>query len=221
MVDHSPGMILAYIIQALVGFNVLLALIFKPGDFPIAAILFLMGMVIYVVAWRTKVRFPWFVYFLISLALLIHTSGYVQERYIKFEYWDVLAHTVSGTIVALLGFLLFLYLNRTRNYNADPFFVAFFVVLFGTFCEYAWEVWEFFIDTFFGGSLAGPMQANNTDTMTDMIFVLIASLIVAVICYYYLKRKGVDQVVNDMVKDSPYFTTEPLPPAGSTGSVDR
>ena len=28
------------------------------------------------------------------------------------------------------------------------------------------------------------MQANNADTMTDMIFVLIASLIVGIGCYY-------------------------------------
>ena len=218
MSARSPGMVLSYIAQVLVGFNVLLALLFKPGDFPVAFILFLMGMVIYVVAWKTKVRFPWFVYFLISLALLIHTSGYVQERYIKFEYWDVLAHTVSGTIVALLGFLLILYLDRTRRYALDPLFVAVFVVLFGTFCEYVWEVWEFFIDTFFGGSLAGPMQGSNTDTMTDMVFVLIASLIVAVISYYYLKRRGVEVVVNDMVKDSPYFSSADPPSPGSTES---
>jgi hypothetical protein len=205
MPARSPGMYLAIITQALVGFNVLLAMLFKPEDFVIGSILFLMGMVIYAVAWKTKIEFPWFVYFLISLALLIHTSGYIQERYIKFEYWDVLAHTVSGTIVALLGFLLILYIDRTRKYNLDPFFVGFFIVLFGTVCEYLWEVWEFFVDTFFGGSLAGPMQGSNADTMTDMIFVLVASLIVAVPCYYYLKRNGKETVVNKMVQNSPYF----------------
>ena len=205
MSARSPGMYLAYLAQALVGFNVLLALLFKPSDFPIAAVLFLMGMVIYVVAWKTKIRFPWFVYFLISLALLIHTSGYIQERYIRFPYWDVLAHTVSGTIVALLGFLLILYLDRTRRYALDPLFVGIFIVLFGTFSEYLWEVGEFGIDTFFGGSLAGPMQGSNADTMTDMIFVLAASLIVAAGCWYYLRRYGTKAIVDEMVRDSPYF----------------
>ena len=205
MADRSPGMYLAYITQALVGFNVLLALLFKPSDFLIGLILFLMGMVIYVVAWKTKINFPWFVYFLISLALLIHTSGYIQGRYVTYEHWDMLAHTVSGTIVALLGFLFVLYLDTTRKYNLDAPFIAIFIVLFGMGMEFLWEVWEFFVDTFFGGSLAGPMQANNTDTMTDMIFVLVASLIVAVGCYYYLKRYGKEAIVHDMVKDSPYF----------------
>ena len=38
-------MILAYITQIAVGFTVLLALIFKPSDFLVGMILFLMGMV--------------------------------------------------------------------------------------------------------------------------------------------------------------------------------
>ncbi len=207
-------MILAYITQIAVAFNVLLALLFKPSDFVIGAILFLLGMVIYVVAWQTKIKFPWFVYFLISLALLIHTSGYIQERYITYENWDMLAHLVSGTIVALLGFLLVLYLDKTRKYNLDPPFIALFIVFFGMAMEFLWEVWEFFVDTFFGGSLAGPMQGGNTDTMTDMIFVLIASIIVGVICYSYLKRNTKEAVVHEMVKDSPYFPAEnPVSPA--------
>ncbi len=204
MTDRSPGMYLAYITQALVGFNVLLALVFKPSDAPIAIVLFLIGLAIYIFSWRTKIVFPWFVYFLTSLAILIHTSGYIQERYIRFVYWDVLAHTVSGTIVALIGFLLILFLDSIRKYRLDPPFIGLFIVLFGTFCEYLWEVWEFLVDTFFGGSLAGPMQGSNADTMTDMIFVLIAALLVGVGCYYYLKRYGKEAVVHAMVKESPY-----------------
>jgi hypothetical protein len=201
-------MYLAYVTQALVGFNVILAVFFKPSDVAVGTVLFLMGLAIYLFSWKTKITFPWFVYFLTSLALLIHTSGYIQERYIRFEYWDVLAHTVSGTIVALIGFLVILYLDNTREYDLDPLFVGIFIVLFGTFCEYLWEVWEFFMDTFFGGSLAGTMQANDADTMTDMIFVLISSLIVGVGCYYYLKRYGKEAIFHDMVKDSPYFTSD-------------
>jgi len=199
-------MLLAYLAQALIGVNVLLALLFKPSDFVIGVFLFLAGMALYVVAWRAKIAFPWFVYFLVSFALLIHTSGYIQERYLRFPYWDVLAHTVSGTMVALLGFLLVLYLDRTRNLNLDPTFCAFFIVLFGTFCEYVWEVWEFLVDSLLGGSLAGQMQGSNTDTMTDMLFVLVASLIVAAGCWYYLRRYGKERIVDDMVRDSPLFS---------------
>jgi len=201
---RSPGMILAYIIQAAIAFNVLLAVLYVPEDILIGIVLFLIALAIYLFSWKTKIVFPWFVYFLTSLAVLIHTSGYIQGRYLTYVNWDVLAHTVSGTIVALIGFLVILFWDRMKNYNLDAAFVGIFIVFFGCVFEYFWEIWEFMVDTFLGGSAAGLMQANNADTMTDMIFVLIASLIVGIGCYFYLKRYGKVTIFNDMVKDSHY-----------------
>lgn len=201
---RTPGMYLAYFVQAAIAFNVLLAVLFKPEDIVIGTVLFLIALIIYLFSWKTKIMFPWFVYFLVSLAVLIHTSGYIQGRYLTFVNWDILAHTVSGTIVALIGFLVILFWDRIKNYNLDAAFIGIFIVFFGCVFEYFWEIWEFCVDTFFGGSAAGLMQANNADTMSDMIFVLIASLIVGIGCYYYLKRYGKVTIFNDMVKDSPY-----------------
>jgi membrane protein DedA with SNARE-associated domain len=144
------------------------------------------------------------VYFLVSLAVLIHTSGYIQGRYLTFVNWDILAHTVSGTIVALIGFLVILFWDKIKNYNLDAAFVGIFIVFFGCVFEYLWEIWEFGVDSFLGGSAAGLMQANNADTMSDMIFVLVASLIVGMGCYYYLKRYGKVTIFREMVKDSTY-----------------
>jgi len=178
--------------------------LFNPEDVLIGVILFLIALIIYLFSWKTKIVFPWFVYFLVSLAVLIHTSGYIQGRYLTFVNWDMLAHFVSGTIVALIGFLVILFWDRIKNYNLDAGFMGIFIVFFGMIFEYLWEIWEFFMDTFFGGSAAGLMQANNTDTMTDMIFVLISSLIVGIGCYYYLKHYGKKDIFKNMVKDSPY-----------------
>ncbi len=206
MAQHSYGMYLAYFVQALVGLNVIIAAVYQgPSDALIAAVIFLIGMVPYVFTWKTKIVFPWFVYLLISLALLIHISGYVQERYITFPNWDSLAHLISGTIVSIIGFVIILFADKIRKYNLDTPFIAFFVILFGMAMEYIWEIWEFCIDTFFGGSLAGLMQPNNADTMTDMIFVLISSIIVAIIVVFYMNRYGKEKIIHDMVKDSPYF----------------
>ena len=91
---RSPGMYLAYIIQAFIAFNVLLAVLFNPEDVLIGVILFLIALIIYLFSWKTKIVFPWFVYFLVSLAVLIHTSGYIQGRYLTFVNWDMLAHFV-------------------------------------------------------------------------------------------------------------------------------
>jgi hypothetical protein len=198
-------MYLAYFVQAAIAFNVLLAVLFKPEDVVIGLILFLIALIIYVFSWKTKIMFPWFVYFLVSLAVLIHTSGYIQGRYLTYINWDMLAHFVSGTIVALIGFLVILFWDKIKNYNLDAGFIGIFIVFFGCVFEYFWEIWEFCVDTFFGGSAAGLMQANNADTMTDMIFVLISSLIVAIGCYYYLKRYGKENIFQNMVKDSTYL----------------
>jgi hypothetical protein len=201
---RSPGMYLAYITQALIAFNVLLAVLFKPEDILIGTILFLIALIIYLFSWKTKIIFPWFVYFLVSLAVLIHTSGYIQGRYLTYVNWDMLAHFVSGTIVAMIGFLVILFWDKIKNYNLDAGFMGIFIIAFGMVFEYLWEIWEFCVDTFFGGSAAGLMQANNADTMTDMIFVLISSLIVGIGCYYYLKHYGKKDIFKNMVKDSPY-----------------
>lgn len=205
MALRSYGMYLAYIVQACVGANVVAAMFMGVSGVLVGEILFLLGLVPYLFSWKTKIVFPWYVYFLTSLAILIHDSGYIRERYLIFPHWDILAHTVSGAIVALYGFLLILFLDRIGKYNLDPPFIALFTVFFGMAGEYFWEVWEFFMDTFLGGSLAGLMQMNNTDTMTDMIFVLLSSVIVGVWCWRYLKRSGKEMFVNRMVKDSPYF----------------
>jgi hypothetical protein len=201
-------MYLAYITQFFLGLNVVYAAVTGAWDqVPTGLVLFLIALVPYVITWRMKITFPWFVYFLVSLALLIHTSGYIQARYITYPNWDILAHTISGSILSIVGFVAILFVDRMRKYNLDPLGMAFFIVGFGMVGEYLWEIFEFTIDQTIGGSLAGPMQANNFDTMTDMIFVLIASTIVALGSYYYLKRYGKESIFHNMVKNSTYFKT--------------
>jgi len=207
MAQRSFGMYLAYLLQVFLGFNVLLAFVYQQGTSAVmtAVLFFFVSLIPHIFSWKTKIVFPWFVYCFISLALLIHVSGYIQERYITYPNWDALAHIISGTMVAIVGFLAIIFLDKIRKYNLDPGFIAATIIFFGMGFEYVWEIYEFMVDTFIGGSLAGPMQANNADTMTDMIFVLISAIIVAAICYFYLKHHGKEKVMHDMIKDSPYL----------------
>ena len=206
MTDRSYGMYLAYLTQAALGFNVLLAIYMNFG-ITSAVVGFLIALVPYLFTRFTKIKFPWFVYFLISLALLIHISGYIQGRYLNIPNWDTIAHTVSGSILALLGFIAIMFIDKIRKYNLDPAFMACFTLMFGLVGEYLWEIYEFLVDTFLGGSLAGKMQADNTDTMMDMIFVFIPSVIVALGTYYYLNKYGKEKIMHEMVKDS-FFSSE-------------
>lgn len=203
---QNRWMYLAYFTQGLILLNIFYAVSQGNGtQVMMGLIMFGLGMISYCVTRITKIEFPWFVYFLISLALLIHTSGYIQERYINIPNWDTLAHSVSGSIVALLGFILIMFLDKSRNYNLDPPFIAGFSLMFAMTMEYLWEIYEFLVDTFLGGSLAGKMQLDNTDTMMDMIFVFGPSVIVALGCLYYLNKFGKERIMNDMIKNSLWY----------------
>lgn len=200
---RSAWMYLAWFTQFLTGVNVLYAVVRGAWDeVPIGVFLFLVALVPYLITWRTRITFPWFVYFLISLAILIHVSGYIRGRYLAFPHWDMLAHTISGSMLSLVGFVLILFIDRMKGYRLDPPAMGAFIVLIGLAGEYVWEVWEFLIDQTIGGSLAGLMQADNFDTMTDMILVLIPSVLIALCCWYYLERNGKEKIFNEMVKDS-------------------
>jgi hypothetical protein len=196
---------LAYFVQLMIALNVIYAAVRGAwNEVPTGLFLFFVALVPYLITWKTKITFPWFVYFLVSLALLIHTSGYIQARYLNIPNWDVLAHTVSGSMLALVGFVLILFIDRIRKWNLDKEGIAISVLLIGMAGEYLWEVWEFIIDETIGGSLAGKMQADNFDTMTDMIFVLIPSIVIALIAWYYVNKHGKDKIVDDMVRDSDF-----------------
>jgi hypothetical protein len=64
-------MYLAYFTLAALGFNALLAVYLGFG-FGSALVGFLIAVTPFLVTRYTKIKFPWFVYFLICLAVLIH-----------------------------------------------------------------------------------------------------------------------------------------------------
>ena len=197
-------MYLAYFTQAALGFNILIAMYLGFGVAS-GAYGFLIAFVPFLFTRFTKIKFPWFVLLPhIAWQLLIHISGYIQGRYLNIPNWDTLAHTVSGSIIALLGFVLVLLIDKIRKYNLDPMSIAAFTAMFGMVGEYLWEIYEFLVDIFLGGSLAGKMQADNTDTMMDMIFVFLPSVIVAIGCYYYLNKNGKEKIMHEMIKDSTF-----------------
>ena len=186
----SYGIYLAYFFQALIALNAVHAFLIGEYQAMFTAILmFVLTIVPYIVAKRINVEFPWFVFFLIALALWFHTAGYVQGYYERFyPYYDKIDHLVSGTAVALLGFLGVILLDKYLKMNLQPAFIIFFTIIFGVALGAFWEMYEFLIDFFFGGSLAGPMQNGLEDTMLDMMFVLGGSIIVAVMGIFWFRR---------------------------------
>jgi ABC-type Fe3+-siderophore transport system permease subunit len=154
------------------------------------------------VAHRMNINFPWFVYFLIALALWFHTAGYIQGYYeLYYPYYDKIAHLVSGITVALLGFIGVMFLDRYWDMTLTPPFIVGFTIIFGMALGAFWEIYEFLVDTFLGGSLAGLMQNSLNDTMLDMMFVLAGSIIVAIMGLFYFRKNHKDGTAKSMDVD--------------------
>lgn len=192
-------MYLAFFFQALIGLNAIYA--FLLGEFQAmftAVLMFVLTLVPYVISERMNIKLPWFVFLLIALALWIHTAGYIQGYYVIFyPYYDKVAHLVSGTTVALLGFLGVIFLDKYWKMTLTTPFIIGFTIIFSVALGAFWEMYEFFIDNVFGGSLAGPMQNSLNDTMLDMIFVLGGSIIVAILGNFYFKSHRKEEITGD------------------------
>ncbi|WFN36961.1 hypothetical protein L1994_00765 [Methanomicrobium antiquum] len=187
--NEKYGMYLAYFFQLLIGINVVYA--FFSGQYEAmftGLLMFFLTLIPYVVARRKNVTFPWFVYLLIAMALWFHTAGYIQGYYITFyPYYDKIAHLVSGTAVAMLGFLGVVFLDKYWNMNLRTLFIVGFTIIFGMALAGFWEIYEYLVDKITGGSFAGPMQHGLDDTMLDMMFVLAGSIIVSILAVLYFK----------------------------------
>ena len=187
--NEKYGMYLAYFFQLLIGINVVYAFFFGQYEAMFTGLLmFFLTLIPYVVARRKNVTFPWFVYLLIAMALWFHTAGYIQGYYITFyPYYDKIAHLVSGTAVAMLGFLGVVFLDKYWNMNLRTLFIVGFTIIFGMALAGFWEIYEYLVDKITGGSFAGPMQHGLDDTMLDMMFVLAGSIIVSILAVLYFK----------------------------------
>lgn len=194
--EKSYGMYLAYLFQALIALNVVES--FFLGEYHAmftAILMFCMTFIPYLVAIRMNIHLPWFVFFLIALALWFHTAGYIQGYYTTFyPYYDKAAHIVSGIAVALLGFLGVIFLDKYTRMNLTPVFIIFFTIIFSVALGAFWEMYEFVVDIIFGGNLAGPMQVSNADTMLDMIFTFGGSIIVAIIAVFWFRHHRKEEI---------------------------
>jgi hypothetical protein len=189
-------MYLAYLFQGLIAVNAGVAFFTGQYEAMFTALLFFgLTFVPHWAAERLDIRFPWFVYFLISLALWLHIAGYVQGWYVTFyPYYDKVAHLISGTSIALIGFLGVIFLDRYWRMNLTPLFIVFFTVTFGMALGGIWEIYEFAVDQVFGSPLSVPMQNSLADTMWDMIADLLGSVAVALVGIVYFHTHRLEEL---------------------------
>lgn len=141
--------------------------------------------------------------------------GDVYNFFDRFPYWDSILHSISGVLLAALGFIIMNTLNGSARVKMtlSPTILCISVVLFALALGALWEIIEFLIDDIFGsnmqqfmqtteGTLVGagdvPLQGHEAlrDTMKDLMLGLGGAIIIAVVGYFELKRgkKGISQM---------------------------
>ena len=184
----EPGAFLAYFVQFLILLTVFYSIFI--GDFSLAGlaiIALLITIVPYVIRGKDGMRvcLPWGVNLLIALSLFLHVAGYAGEYYeTYFPYYDKIAHIISSSTIAILGFVLVLLVDRLNDLGLRRWMIAVLILSITMSMGAIWEIYEFAADQILGTRL----QYGLTDTMLDLIFDLLGAILVAAFGSLYLRR---------------------------------
>ena len=121
--------------------------------------------------------------FWIVLALFLHVIGGFSGFYDNVPGWDHLTHAMSASLVAALGFVVVLSVDKyVESISLPRPFLAFFIIMFTMAFGVIWELMEFSNDQLTGSRL----QYDLDDTMVDMMFDAFGGFIVGIAGAHYL-----------------------------------
>lgn len=151
---------------------------------------------------RGKVSIPNVMSVIFILFCLAHfVVGEIGNVYVYSKTFDSILHTLSGSMIAILGFSVIRLLNDWDKVDIklSPLFVSIFVVCFTITIGVAWEMFEYIIDMITGSNMQRysdsvtrvPFTGREAlfDTMKDLILDAIGAIVMAVISYFDLKNK--------------------------------
>lgn len=215
--DTRAVRITYWVFQSIIILNMLISLlgiIFgKSGreksiaDFMLAAI----GLILLNVPTFMQKKFglyiPPAIYIFIIVFIWAHfILGEVGGAYKKSMVFDKILHTTSGLAIAIGGFSLVNFLNKSSSayMKLSPLFVALFSFFFALAIAVLWEILEFACDCIIGTNMQQYLPPANLenivgnppaqgygliDTMGDVIVSTVAAAVVCVIGYITLKKK--------------------------------
>ena len=113
--------------------------------------------------------------------------GEISSFYEKVWWWDILLHSFSGIIMAIVGFALVYTMNEKKKseIRLSPFFISIFSAGFAISIGVLWEIFEFCMDFFFGFNM---QKSGLADTMLDLIVNTLGAIIVSFIGYLLMKK---------------------------------
>lgn len=139
---------------------------------------------------KIRVDFPG--EFEILILFFIYASIYLGDLrafYLKFWWWDIMLHSLSGVIFGIIGFSLIYILNRSNRcaVQLSPLFVAFFAFCFAMALGALWEIYEFLMDRLLNLKM---QRFGLVDTMWDLIINFFSALFTSSLGYLYLRKRA-------------------------------
>ncbi len=145
----------------------------------------------------------------IAIVLFIFASellGEINSFYDKIFWWDSMLHSLSGVILAVIGFMLVYAMNEAEkvNLHLSPLFIAAFAFFFAVACGAIWEIFEYGCDRIFSMNMqkfrppygvttlysdTWCYDAGLIDTMNDLILDTASALTVAVLGFLRIKLR--------------------------------
>ena len=128
-------------------------------------------------------------YLIYSFIVAAMYLGSVFDFYIIIPMYDKILHLLSGVIIGLIGYILFLYvMNGTSEKLYKWYMPILFSIIFAIAAAAVWEIWEFSTDQLFGFT-----SQNNSlhDTMWDIICGTVMGIIANIPIYLHVKGKKI------------------------------
>lgn len=145
------------------------------------------------------IEFEFAIIIFLYIALFL---GEIEEYFLKYAWWDIVAHGSSALALGFIGFMILYVLYKGEKIKSNPFFIAFFSFSFALAVGSLWEIFEFCIDVFFKAN----MQKSQLDTMKDLIVDSTGALIASLTGYLYLKKSKIsflDKIVKEFEEKNP------------------
>lgn len=129
--------------------------------------------------------------FIFAAQVLGEMSGF----YTTVKWWDLMLHTISGTVLGMIGFLFVYLLNEkgNANVNLSPAFVIIFAFCFALAIGVFWEFFEYGSDRLFGYNMQRfrlPGEDGLVDTMNDLIVDAVGAGIACIFGWLYIKQQN-------------------------------
>lgn len=147
----------------------------------------LLSLVPTIVSKSYKMNLPIEIDLTVTLVLYLHfVLGEYSHFYVKVWWWDIFLHFGNSIILGLIGFILAYGLLLTSKMEARPILASLFSLSFSVFMGVIWEIFEFFMDYFFGFTM---QKSGLVDTMTDLMVDVMGALVVSAAGFFYMRKK--------------------------------